>query len=382
MIPYGRQSICDADIEAVVQVLRSDYLTQGPVVPAFERMVANRVGSAHSIAVNSATSALHIACLALDVGPGDIVWTSPITFVATSNVALYCGATIDFVDIDPLTFNLDPARLADKLEIAMNNDTLPKVVIPVHIAGQSCDMAAIAELARRYGFRVIEDASHAVGANYGGGPVGNCQFSDVTVFSFHPVKIITTGEGGLALTNDAELAQRMGLLRSHGITRDPAQMTKETEGGWYYEQRSLGFNYRMTEMQAALGCSQMERIEEFIARRRELAAGYDRKLAGVGVRLPAQHPDTVSSWHLYIVRFDASRHLAAYEALRTGGIGVNLHYMPVYLQPYYRELGFRPGLCPEAELYYAEAISIPIYAGMSDGDQDTVVEQVARAVSG
>ena len=384
MIPYGRQSIDQADIDAVTEVLRSDFLTQGPAVPNFERIVADRCGAGHAIAANSATSALHIACLALGVGPGDLVWTSPITFVASANCALYCGAEVDFVDIDPRTYNLAPDSLEEKLVAAERAGRLPKVVIPVHLAGQSCDMAAIHSLSERYGFRIIEDASHAVGADYLGRPVGDCRYSDITIFSFHPVKIVTTAEGGIALTNSAELAEAMALYRSHGITRDPTQMEREPDGGWYYEQIALGFNYRMTDMQAALGSSQMTRLDAFIARRRALAARYDAAFAEVDIIRPWQDPATHSSWHLYVIRLDQRRnaigHRAAYDQLRSDGIGVNLHYMPVYLQPYYRRLGFAPGHCPEAERYYAEAISIPLYAGLSDQDQDKVVAAVRGVV--
>jgi UDP-4-amino-4,6-dideoxy-N-acetyl-beta-L-altrosamine transaminase len=385
MIPYGRQSISQADIDAVVEVLKSDFLTQGPAVPRFEEAVASCCGAAHAVAVNSATSALHIACLALGVGPGDWVWTSPITFVASANCGLYCGAGVDFVDIDPRTYNMSVERLAEKLASAEREGRLPKVVIPVHMAGQSCDMAAIHALSQRYSFRIIEDASHAVGAAYRDTPVGDCRYSDITVFSFHPVKIITTAEGGLALTNSPELARSMVLYRSHGVTRDAGLMEREPDGGWYYEQLALGFNYRMTDMQAALGASQMERLDEFVARRRELAARYDELLAGEPLALPWQHPDTLSSWHLYIIRLDSKRnsisHREAYDRLRSDGIGVNLHYMPVYLQPYYRRLGFTAGHCPEAELYYSEAISIPLYAGLTDDDQGRVVEAVRNVVA-
>jgi UDP-4-amino-4,6-dideoxy-N-acetyl-beta-L-altrosamine transaminase len=383
MVPYGRQSIDDADIRAVTQVLQSDYLTQGPAVPAFEERVASHVGARHGVAVNSATSALHIACLALGVGPGDRVWTSPVTFVASANCALYCGAQVDFVDIDPRTYNMSVERLSAMLEQAAAAGALPKVVIPVHLAGQSCDMAAIGELARRYGFAVIEDASHAIGGEYEGRPIGDCRYSDVTVFSFHPVKIITTAEGGLATTNRDDVAARMRLYRSHGITRDPAEMADTPHGPWYYEQITLGYNYRMTDMQAALGLSQMDRLAPFVATRRRLAAAYGERLAGMALTTPWQNPSTRSAWHLYVILLDRpDTHRATFDALRAAGVGVNLHYMPVYLQPYYRDLGFRPGHCPEAERYYGRAISIPLYATLSERDFDFVVDAVGAALDG
>jgi UDP-4-amino-4,6-dideoxy-N-acetyl-beta-L-altrosamine transaminase len=375
-IPYGRQDISEEDIRAVVEVLRSDYLTQGPAVPAFEKALANRVGAAHGVAVNSATSALHIACLALGVGPGDVVWTSPVTFLASANCALYCGADVDFVDIDLRTYNMSPAALERKLIEAKVAGRLPKVVIPVHLSGQSCEMEAIHALAKRFGFGIVEDASHAVGGRYKNEPVGNCRYSDITIFSFHPVKIITTAEGGLALTNDPELARRMELLRSHGMTREAAEMTHAPEGPWYYQQIILGFNYRMTDMQAALGLSQLERMDAFVARRHEIAAEYDRRFEGLPLTTPWQHPDTYSGLHLYVVRLDLARlaisHREAFERLRGAGILVNLHYIPVYLQPYYQKLGFRRGHCPEAERYYAEAVSLPMYPGLQAGDIERV----------
>jgi UDP-4-amino-4,6-dideoxy-N-acetyl-beta-L-altrosamine transaminase len=381
-IPYGRQDITEADIAAVVAVLQSDWLTQGPMVPRFEAALATACGAAHAVAVNSATSALHLACLALGLGPGDCLWTSPITFLASANAARYCGASVDFVDIDPHSYNLSPLALATKLEAARAAGRLPKIVMPVHLAGQSCDMQAIHALAQQYGFRIIEDASHAVGGQYRGEPVGNCRYSDVTVFSFHPVKIITTGEGGAALTNDAALAQRLALLRSHGMTRDPALMHAAPDGPWSYEQVELGYNYRLTDLQAALGLSQIERLHSYVERRRTLAARYDELLGHLPLTLPWQHPDTASSWHLYVVRLQpgpVSRRLA-FDALREQGIGVNVHYIPVHTQPYYRALGTAQGSLPEAERYYAQAISLPLYATLTQAQQDRVVAAVQRAV--
>lgn len=377
MIPYGRQDINDQDIDAVIDVLRSNFLTQGPKVPEFENQVASYCGASHAVAVNSATSALHVACMALNVGAGDWVWTSPNTFVASANCARYCGAEIDFVDIDPDTWNLCPQKLADKLAEAEKRRRLPKALIPVHLCGQSCDMAAIHALSQRYGFRIIEDASHAIGGRYLGEPVGSCRYSDITVFSFHPVKIITTAEGGMALTNSTELAERMARLRTHGITRDPAQMASEPAGPWYYEQLELGYNYRMTDLQAALGISQLFRLDKFVARRNELAKRYDTLLSDMPVNRPTVIPEAYSSWHLYPVRLQLDRihrsHRQVFGALRERGIGVNLHYMPVHLQPYYRELGFREGMHPEAEAYGKEAISLPMFPGLAEADQATVV---------
>lgn len=384
MIPYGRQNISQADIDAVVDTLRSDWLTQGPAIERFEQAVAQRCQAAHGIAVSNATAALHIACLALDLGPGDRLWTSPNTFVASANCGLYCGAQVDFVDIDPATLNLDVAQLDARLQRAERDGTLPKVVVPVAFAGQSCDMARIAELARRYGFRVIEDASHAIGARYGGRPVGCCEHADITVFSFHPVKIITTGEGGLLTTNDPRLAERLRRLRSHGITRDPAAMTGPSEGPWYYQQLELGFNYRMTDLQAALGLSQLQRLDAFVARRRQLVARYGERLAHLPLELPQVQAGAEPAWHLYPVRLRLERlqhgHRAIFEALRGAGIGVNLHYIPVHLQPYYRQLGFAPGDFPEAERYYAEALSLPLFPDLTDEQQDQVASTLASVL--
>lgn len=385
MIPYGRQDISQADIDAVIAVLQSDYLTQGPMVPRFELKVAEHVGARYALAVNSATSALHVACLALGLGPGDRLWTSPITFVASANCALYCGAIVDFVDIDPRTYNLCPIALEHKLQQAERSGCLPKVVVPVHLCGQPCDMQAIHALAQRYGFRVIEDASHAIGGKYQGSFIGDCRYSDITVFSFHPVKIITTAEGGMALTNDAQLAERMSLLRSHGITREPEKMTREADGPWYYQQIELGFNYRMTELQGALGLSQMERLNRYVARRHELAQRYDTLLAGLPLQTPWQHPNSYSGLHLYVIRLHldqlGSSHRQVFECLREQGIGVNLHYIPVHLQPYYERLGFQRGDFPQAESYYREAISLPMFQTMTEQQQDAVITALQRAIA-
>jgi UDP-4-amino-4,6-dideoxy-N-acetyl-beta-L-altrosamine transaminase len=384
MIPYGRQNISQADVDAVVDVLSSDFLTQGPQVPAFEKSVTDFCGAAYGVAVNSATSALHIACLALGAGPGDVVWTSPITFVASANCALYCGADVSFVDIDPATYNMSVARLEEKLRTAAKAGALPKIVIPVHLSGQSCDMVAIRALADEYGFKIIEDASHAIGGSYRDEPIGNCRYSDITVFSFHPVKIITTAEGGMAMTNSRELARRMELLRAHGVTRDAAEMTHESDGAWYYQQIDLGFNYRLTDLQAALGLNQMKRLSQFVSRRREIAARYDEMLVGLPLALPWQHPDTRSAFHLYIIRLKPNTRIAdhktVYERLRAAGIGVNLHYIPVPLQPYFKHLGHDASAYPEALAYYAQAISIPVYYGLSPDAQDQIVDAIKAAL--
>jgi UDP-4-amino-4,6-dideoxy-N-acetyl-beta-L-altrosamine transaminase len=386
MIPYGRQDITQSDIDAVIAVLRSDFLTQGPMVPRFERAVADYCGARHAVAANSATSALHVACMALGLGPGDWLWTSPITFVASANCGLYCGAQIDFVDIDPRTYNLDSRALETKLVEAKRHGRLPKIVVPVHFGGQSCDMRAIHALSRKYGFRIVEDASHAIGGRYLNEPVGNCRYSDVTVFSFHPVKIITTTEGGMALTNDPDLAERMELARSHGITRDPARMTHASDGPWYYQQIALGYNYRMTDVQAVLGVSQIQRMDQYVSRRHELARRYDALLAELPVVTPWQDPDTYSGLHLYVVRLHLDRmtrsHAEVFESLRAQDIGVNLHYIPVHTQPYYRQMGFGAGSFPEAERYYAEAISLPMYPTLHEEQQDLVVEALRRATCG
>ncbi len=384
MIAYGRQDISQADIDAVIGVLKSVNLTQGPAIEQFERSVMMHTGARHAVAVNSATSALHIACLALDLGPGDWLWTTPNTFVASANCALYCGAQVDFVDIDSHTYNLCPRQLEAKLIAAEKARRLPKIVVPVHLSGQPCDMAAIHALGQKYGFKIIEDASHAIGGQYKGEPVGNGRYSDITVFSFHPVKIITTAEGGMALTNSSELATRLGLLRSHGITRDPALMTEPMHGPWYYQQVALGFNYRMTDMQAALGTSQMTRLNDFVARRHAIAGRYADLLADLPLTLPWQHPDSHSAYHLYVVRLQLDRlsvsHRTVFEALRAKDILVNLHYIPVHTQPFYQKLGFKPGDFPKAEQYYREAISIPMHVNLSDTDMVFVANSLREAM--
>jgi UDP-4-amino-4,6-dideoxy-N-acetyl-beta-L-altrosamine transaminase len=382
MIPYGRQCVDQADIDAVVSVLQSDWLTQGPTIERFEQAVAERCQADFAVAVCNATAALHIACLAAGLGPGDRLWTTPNTFLASANCGRYCGAEVDFVDIDPLTWNLDAYALKAKLEAAQDNGTLPKVLVAVAFAGQSCDMRMLAELAERYGFTIIEDASHAVGASYAGRPVGCGDFAAMTVFSFHPVKIITSAEGGMVLTNRRDLAERLQRLRSHGMTRDPGQMTEPSHGPWYYQQVELGFNYRITDLQAALGLSQLNKLDDFIERRRERVARYDRLLAYLPLTLPSPQPEAESAWHLYVVRLQLDRinlsHRQVFEGLRAAGIGVNLHYIPVHLQPYYRDLGFAEGDFPQAERYYAEAISLPLFPLLSDEQQDFVVEQLRR----
>lgn len=392
MIPYGHQDVTPADIDAVVEVLHSDFLTQGPSVPRFEQAVAARASARHAIAVNSATSALHIACLALELGPGDRLWTVPNTFVASANCGRYCGADVDFVDIDPLTWNLSLPRLREKLVEAKRAGRLPKIVVPVHFAGQPTEQEAIWELAQEYGFKVLEDASHAIGASRNGEPVGSCRWSDITVFSFHPVKIITTGEGGMALTNDSALAERMAMLRSHGITRDPARFQGQgdepenapTSAPWYYEQQMLGFNYRMTDIQATLGTSQLGRLDAYIERRNALALRYDLALKDLPLQLPAVQPENRSAFHLYVVRLKRNAttktHQQIFEELRLHGIGVNLHYMPVHLQPYYRERGFMQGQYPEAEIHGNSAITLPLYPTLTDEQQDQVVAALKKVL--
>jgi len=385
VIPYGRQDITQADIDAVVAVLRSDFLTQGPVIPRFEKAVADQVAAKYAIAVNSATAALHIACLALRLGNGDRLWTVPNTFVASANCARYCGADVDFVDIDPDTWNLSVPRFREKLLQAREEGRLPKVVVPVHFAGQPTEQEAIWELSQEYGFKVLEDASHAIGASRNGEPVGSCRWSHITVFSFHPVKIMTSGEGGMALTNDEEMNERMTMLRSHGITRDPARFRDGNQAAsWHYEQQMLGFNYRMTDIHAALGLSQLKRVNGYVERRNELARHYDSALQGLPLQLPMVQANIQSAFHLYIVRLERGTsvrtHRRVFDALRQAGIGVNLHYIPVHLQPYYCDLGFSAGQFVEAEAHGNSAITLPLFPALTKQQQNDVIHSLKNVL--
>ena len=385
MIPYGKQDINQTDIDAVVSVLRSDFLTQGPQVPLFERALHTYCGAKFGVAVNSATSAIHMACLALDLGEGDWLWTSPNSFVASANCGLYCGAKVDFVDIDLKTYNMSVVELENKLIQAKQDNRLPKIVIPVHFAGQSCNMKKIHSLSKKYGFKIIEDASHAIGGKYLNKSVGSCQYSDVTVFSFHPVKIITTAEGGVAITNSKELYEKMQLLRNHGITRDEALMIKESDGGWYYQQIDLGFNYRMTELQAALGINQMKRLDEFVAKRHKLQERYDELLDGMPIIKPYQDKDCYSALHLYPIQIDLNKinksRKQVFNEMREGGIGVNVHYIPIHMQPYYEQIGFKLGDFPNSESYYKHTISIPLFHAMSLNQQNSTARIIREVLS-
>ena len=384
MIPYGRQDIKQSDIDGVIEVLNSDYLTQGPVAPRFEQAVASHVGVRHAVAVNSATSALHLACLALGLGKGDWLWTTPVTFVASANCALYCGAQVDFVDIDPRTYNICPRALEVKLVAAAQVFRLPKVLVAVHLSGQPCDMVSLHTLSQRFGFKIIEDAAHAIGGRYKNEFVGCCRYSDITIFSFHPVKIITTAEGGMAVTNSDKLARQMALLRSHGINRDPENMTRQPDGPWYYEQIDLGFNYRMTELQAALGVSQMDRLDHYVSVRHELAKRYDQLLENYPVITPWQHHDSYSGMHLYIIRLELAKidksHSQVFDEMRDHGIGVNLHYIPIHMQPYYQRMGFKSGDYPEAERYYTDAMSLPMFQTLTEAQQDEIVATLGKVL--
>jgi UDP-4-amino-4,6-dideoxy-N-acetyl-beta-L-altrosamine transaminase len=384
LIPYGRQDINQQDIDAVVDVLTSDFITQGPTVPLFEEKLKEFCGSKYAIASNSATSSLHAACYALGVSVGDEVWTSPNTFVASANCALYCGAKIDFVDIDSKTYNLSPEKLEEKLKIAKRRGKIPKVVIPVHLTGQSCDMKKIFQLSQEYGFKIIEDASHAIGAKYFDENVGSCKYSDITVFSFHPVKIITTAEGGIATTNQKSLAEKLDLFRSHGITKNKNFLKNNNDGPWYYEQIDIGYNYRMTDIHAALGISQINRIKSIIEKRHSIADRYSKELNGIPIFLPWQDPNQHSSFHLYVIRLDIKKasisHKDFFIKMRESNILVNLHYIPVYFHPYYQKLGFEKGYCIEAENYYKSAVSIPIFPTLSNDDQSMVIETIKSLI--
>jgi len=385
MIPYGRQEITDSDIEAVLDVLRSDFLTQGPKVPEFEGSVCSKVGSSFAAAVNSATSALHLSCLALGLKKGGLLWTSPISFVASANCGLYCGAEIDFIDVNPSSYNISIEALREKLEEAEKKGRLPDILIPVHMCGQSCDMESIRRLSDQYGFKVIEDASHAIGGMYKGTHIGSCEYSDITVFSFHPVKIVTSGEGGMALTNDVDLFDRVSLLRSHGITREEGLMTEISDGPWYYQQIALGYNYRMTDLQAALGTSQLSRLEQYVERRNMLARRYDNMLKGCPIQTPHLEDDCLSSFHLYVIRLKLDEMNVGrgevFRYMRENGVGVNVHYIPIHKQPWYRDMPFFNGPFPEAERYYEEALTLPLFPTMTFAQQDYVVETLRKAVS-
>ena len=382
MIPYGRQEITASDIQSVMNVLHSDFLTQGPVVPTFEAKLSELTKSKYVTAVSSATSALHIACLALDLKPGDILWTVPNTFVASANCALYCGANIDFVDIDPKTSNMSVELLEKKLRVSQKSGTLPKIVIPVHLTGEPCDMSAIKTLSKKYGFKIIEDASHAIGGEYQGKPIGCCEYSDITVFSFHPVKIVTSGEGGAALTNCPDLERKLKLLRSHGITRDHAQMEYPSDDGWYYEQIDLGYNYRMTDIHAALGLSQLTRLHEYVQKRQSIAARYDQEFKGTNLQTPYRNPKNKSALHLYVIQVEPKKHKHIFDKLRESDVGVNLHYIPVHTQPYYQNLGFSWGDFPYSEDYYKRAISLPMFPKLTENEQIFVIDTVKRLCDG
>jgi len=383
-IPYGRQSISEDDIASVVAVLKSDFLTQGPAIQRLEEAIAAYCGVKHAVAVCNATAALHVACAALELGSGDVLWTSPNSFVASANCARYCGADVDFVDIDPRTLNLDPAALRAKLEkTKASGGRLPKIVVPVHFSGLPCEMEELGRLAREYGFTILEDASHAIGARYRDKPIGDCRHSIATVFSLHPVKIITSGEGGLVTTNDTTLYRRLCRLRSHGITRDESEMTAASHGPWYYQQLELGFNYRLTDLQAALGLSQLARLDEFVRRRHEIADTYDKAFRELPLELLARAASSRSALHLYVVRLTAASQVSRAELfarLREKNVLANVHYIPIHLQPYYRGLGFRDGQFPVAEAFYGSAVSLPMYPGLSSDEQAHVIETVRAAL--
>ena len=382
MIPYGRQSISDDDIKAVIDVLKSDYLTQGPVVPEFEKSICKYTGASYAVAVNSGTSALHIACLSLGLGKGDWLWTSSISFVASANCGIYCGARVDFIDIDPITWNISIDKLKHKLIYAKTHNKLPKIIVVVHLSGLPCDLAEIYKLSKEYGFYVIEDACHAIGSRYNNNNIGSCKYSDITVFSFHPVKVMTTGEGGMATTNIINLANKMRILRTHGITRDPDLMTHDPDGEWYYQQIDLGFNYRMTDIAAALGISQLLRLDSNIKKRHEIVRFYNKALSSLLLMLPYSDVSRYSSCHLYIVRIKNKKKLYSeiFELLTNFGIGVNKHYIPIHTQPFYKNFGFKSGDFPESESYYREAISLPIFPDLTKKEQESVISAVSKAL--
>tara|TARA_B110000008_G_C16917706_1_gene543388 strand:+ start:327 stop:1484 length:1158 start_codon:yes stop_codon:yes gene_type:complete len=385
VIPYGKHDIDQTDIDVVTQILKNEFLTQGKVVPEFEKRVSEYCGAKHGVATNSATSALHIACLALGLSEGDYLWTSPNTFVASANCGLYCGAKIDFVDIDPKTYNISPDSLEEKLIYAKKNGQLPKIIVPVHFSGQSCEMKAIHKLSLQYGFKILEDASHAIGGEYRNKAIGSCQYSDITVFSFHPVKIITTGEGGMAVTNDDLLSKKMSMLRSHGITHDNNLMTQNSDGQWFYQQIDLGFNYRLTDIQAALGISQINRLEHYVEKRHKIALNYNKAFKELPLKTPYQHSDTKSSFHLYVIQLIENKQTLSkkdlFDRLRKLGIGVNLHYIPVHTQPYFKKFGFKLGDFPVAEKYYKNVISIPMYPTLQENQQNFVISSIKKILN-
>lgn len=381
MIPYSRQALDDDDVQSVVDVLRSDWLTQGPTCELFEGEVAKYCSAPYAIATCNGTAALHVACLALGIGPGDTVWTTPITFVASANVAKYCGADVDFVDIDPETFNMSPRELRKKLKQAASAHKLPKALIIVHLAGLPCDLGEIAAACREYNVRLIEDASHAIGAQYQGTPIGSCQYSDATIFSFHPVKIITTAEGGMVLTRNLELARKLRRLRSHGIERDPARLARPPRGAWYYEQQELGFNYRLSDVHAALGISQLAKLDAFLSRREFIVSRYTQELGGLDIGFQKACSDRRCAWHLCIAQIVKGDRDTVFKHLRSHGIGVQVHYIPVHVQPYYQSLGFTPEQFPNSLRYYQQCLSLPVFPGLQDEQQTRVITQLRRALA-
>ncbi len=372
MIPYSRQSINENDINEVIKVLKSEMITQGPIVEKFEKTICSYTSSNYSVLTNSATSALHISCLALGLSKGDILWTSPNSYVASANVGLLCNAKVDFVDIDPENYNMCPTALSIKLKNAEKLGQLPKIVMPVHFAGQSCDMIKIKKLSEKYGFKIIEDASHAIGGSYNNTKIGSCRFSDITVFSFHPVKIITTAEGGCAITNNEEIFEKLKLLSSHGVTRNPKFMAEKNSDKWVYDQISIGFNYRMSDMNAALGLSQLLRIDCFLKKRNKIAKKYFQQLKNIDLKLPKQEDYNLSAFHLFPIQVKNRKRI--YELFHQNDIKVNVHYRPIHTQPFWQKRGFKSGLFPNSEFYYSQAISLPIFYDLNDELQDNVIK--------